>query len=79
MYVVGLLAEKHWDRSVIGIIGAMLIGEVIIFALGVGWLATIIGFTKAITGGLTPFLFAEFFKIALAASTVPLLWRYLTR
>ena len=79
MYVVGLLAEKHWDRSVTGIIGAMLIGEVIIFVLGVGWLATIIGFNKAIAGGLTPFLFAEFFKIALAASTVPFFWRYLTR
>ena len=79
MYVVGLLAEKNWDRSVIGIIGAMLIGEVIIFVLGVGWLATIIGFNKAIAGGLTPFLFAEFFKIALAASTVPFFWRYPTR
>ena len=79
MYVVGLLAEKHWDRSVIGIIGAMLIGEVIIFVLGVGWLATIIGFSKAIAGGLTPFLLAEVFKIALAALTVPFVWRRLTR
>ena len=79
MYVVGLLAEKHWDRTVIGIVGAMLIGEVIIFALGVGWLATIIGLNKAIAGGLTPFLLAEVFKIALAALTVPFIWRRLTR
>ena len=79
MYVVGLLAEKHWDRTVIGIVGAMLIGEVIIFALGVGWLTTIIGLNKAIAGGLTPFLLAEVFKIALAALTVPFVWRRLTR
>ena len=77
MYVVGLLAERRWDRSVLQIIGAMLIGEIIIFALGGFWLATIIGLSKAIAGGLTPFLLAEIFKIALAASTVPFIWKRL--
>ena len=55
----------------------MLVGEVIIFALGVGWLATVIGIENAIVGGLVPFLWAELFKIILAILTVPLVWKRL--
>ena len=77
MYVVGLLAERQLARNYIQVMFAMLVGEVIIFALGVGWLATVIGIEKAIGGGLIPFLWAELFKIILAILTVPLVWKRL--
>jgi len=35
----------------------------------------VIGMDKAITLGLSPFIAAEVFKVALAAATVPLVWR----
>ena len=53
----------------------MLAGEMLIFIPGIMWLSTFTGFEKAIAAGLTPFLLAECFKIALAALTLPLLWK----
>ena len=43
----------------------------IIFTLGVGYLGIIIGFDKAISAGLLPFIPSEFFKIALAVVLIP--------
>ena len=77
MYVVGLFAERQFARTYVQVILVMLIGEAIIFVLGVGWLANIIGIEKAIAGGLVPFLQAELFKIALATVTVPLVCKRL--
>jgi biotin transport system substrate-specific component len=37
--VVGWLARRGWDRSVRGAIGAMLIGEILLYAVGILWLA----------------------------------------
>ncbi|HJP06270.1 MAG: hypothetical protein CL395_00060 [Acidiferrobacteraceae bacterium] len=79
MTLMGVLARRGWDRNVTAMLGAMLIGESLIFLMGVGWLATLIGASKAITFGLTPFLAAEVFKIALAVVTVPMIWRLIRR
>ena len=37
--LVGRLADLGWDRSVVGTVGAMVIGNVVIYAFGVSWLA----------------------------------------
>ena len=53
----------------------MVVGEVLIFTAGGLWLGVAIGLEKAFAVGLTPFIAAEIFKMALAAVTVPLVWR----
>lgn len=73
MTLVGWLAEKGWASSFPKVMLAMLIGELVIFTAGVGWLSTIVGVDKALSLGLVPFLPAELFKIVLAAVTLPLL------
>ena len=40
--VVGRLAELGWDRRFVGALAAMVVGEAIIFALGVTWLTVAI-------------------------------------
>jgi len=75
MGVCGLLADRGWSRTAVRMLAVMLIGEILIFAPGVLWLGVAIGMDKAVTFGLTPFIAAEVFKIALAAVTVPLVWR----
>ena len=75
MGVCGLLADRGWSRTAVRMLAVMLIGEILIFAPGVLWLGVAIGMEKAVTFGLTPFIAAEVFKIALAAVTVPLVWR----
>lgn len=77
--VMGLLAERGWDRSRGRTLGAMLIGTTIIFAAGLAWLANLFGWEVAISTGLTPFLASEAAKIALAVATVPAAWTLVRR
>jgi biotin transport system substrate-specific component len=77
--VVGWLAQRGWDRSPITTVAAMLIGELIIFWLGVTWLAHLIGVDKAIAAGVTPFLWGETAKIALATAILPTTWSLLKK
>jgi biotin transport system substrate-specific component len=73
----GMLAEKGADRSVLKSVPAMIAGEVVMYALGVTWLALSlhVGISKAISLGLTPFLVGDAFKAALAAGLLPATWR----
>jgi len=75
--VCGLLAERRADRKVKSAIGAILVGDAIIFAVGVPWLAASYHFSaaEAIGKGLVPFLAGEGIKIALAAGLLPTAWK----
>jgi biotin transport system substrate-specific component len=77
--VCGRLAERGWDRSVLGSAGAMLIGNLIIYVLGLAWLASRIGPESAIRYGLLPFLLGDVLKIALGTCALPAAWRRLKR
>ncbi len=74
--VVGWLAEMGWDRHVAGAVGAMLVGEVLIYAFGVPWLAVAANLTPqvAIEKGLLPFVFGDAIKLAMAALIFPSAW-----
>lgn len=73
--VVGWLAERGWDRAVVTSLGAMLLGEVAIYACGLPWLARFTGWHAAFTFGLMPFLVGDSVKLALAAALLPAAWR----
>jgi biotin transport system substrate-specific component len=53
----------------------MVIGTAIIFVLGVGYLATLMGFQEAVAGGFLPFIWGSIFKIGLGAAVMPFAWR----
>ena len=74
--VVGRLAELGWDRNLLGAVGAMAIGNVIIYVFGLPWLmaATGMNVADAVKAGLTPFLITDLIKLALAAGVFPLAW-----
>jgi biotin transport system substrate-specific component len=76
---MGWLAERGWDRTLVWSVAAMSIGTVLLFACGVGWLAVLIGWHKAIAGGLTPFILGSVLKLALAAAVMPLAWNAIER
>lgn len=79
--VVGSLAQRGWDRSFRSAIGAMLIGEVIIFTLGVTWLSWAISVpgSKALELGLYPFVVGDVLKLLIAAAALPASWRFVQR
>jgi biotin transport system substrate-specific component len=65
--VMGFMADRGITRSWTGMIAALFAGEVIIMALGYGWLASLIGTEKAWLGGVYPFILGDTLKLALAA------------
>lgn len=77
--LVGWLAERGLDRSVLTTLLAMLAGTAVIFVCGLSWLSSLIGFDKAIAFGLMPFVYSEALKVALAAALMPLAWKLFAR
>ena len=71
---MGWLSDKGYGRTILGAVGLMLLGQVLIFGLGVTWLAALIGVAKAVAGGLVPFIPAELLKTALAAALLSAGW-----
>jgi biotin transport system substrate-specific component len=74
--IVGRLAELGWDRRLIGAIGAMAIGNVVIYLVGVPWLMAVTGYDlpTAIALGVTPFVIGDVIKLLLAAGTFRAGW-----
>jgi biotin transport system substrate-specific component len=74
--LVGRLAELGWDRRIVGALGAMAIGNVVIYLVGVPWLIAVTHNDLAwgIANGLTPFLLGDTIKLILAALAFPAAW-----
>jgi biotin transport system substrate-specific component len=80
--VVGRLAELGWDRNLIGSIGAMLIGSLVIYAIGVPWLAfsAFAGdLAMAFQKGMYAFLAWDGIKLLGAAAAFPAAWWFVGR
>ena len=75
--VVGALARRGADRTVPGTVAIMLLGNLLIYALGVPWLmaSLAVDLGKGLELGATPFLLGDGLKIALAAAVLPGAWR----
>jgi biotin transport system substrate-specific component len=74
--LVGRLAELGWDRHVGGAVVAMLLGNVVIYAVGVPWLMAATGFDLAtgLSKGVYVFLIGDLLKLALAGIIFPAAW-----
>jgi biotin transporter BioY len=76
-YVVGKLAEMGWDRRIATTIAAMVIGNGVLYAFGVCWLAIMTNIRTALTVGLYPFIVGDILKVILAAAVLPAGWKLL--
>ncbi len=76
-YLVGRLAERGADRTVLRTLGLMVLGNLAIYAVGVPGLVLVtgMGFGKALLVGVVPFLIGDALKIALAAGLLPATWK----
>jgi biotin transport system substrate-specific component len=74
--LVGRLAELGWDRHIAGAVGAMAVGNALIYAIAVPWLAIVTGSdpATALKVGLVPFLVGDVLKLVLAAVVFPAAW-----
>jgi biotin transport system substrate-specific component len=78
--VTGFLAEHRWDRRFSSSISLMLTGNVIIYLVGLPWLAVVLNtnLEKTFEAGLYYFVPGDILKLYLAAALLPAAWK-LTR
>jgi biotin transport system substrate-specific component len=76
-FVLGALADRKADQKFKTSFPALILGSVIVFTFGLIWLNVSLNLTWAqtISAGLTPFIFGEIIKIAITATSLPLIWR----
>lgn len=81
--VMGVLARRGWDRSAGRMVGAMLIGNAVIYAFGLPWMAYLFAAEKGmgwvIQYGIGNFLLGDALKLAVAAMVLPGLWALVKR
>jgi biotin transport system substrate-specific component len=75
-FVTGWLCEKRLDRSFQTSVIAMLPATVIIYALGVPWLAVVLHLTltQALLAGMVPFIPGDLLKLVIATALLPTAW-----
>jgi biotin transport system substrate-specific component len=74
-WFVGRFAERGWGRGLTSSLALFAAGQTIIYACGVGWLASRVGLPTALIQGLLPFLPLDLIKVGLAGTTLPSAWR----
>ena len=73
--LVGWLAERGWDRRIWTAAIAMGLGEVVVYAVGIPWLAQFTGWERVWMAGFWPFLPGAVIKLGVAAAALPFAWR----
>jgi len=79
--VLGYLADRKADQKFRTSFPALLLGDAIIFTFGLLWLQQTLdlSWSKTIAAGFTPFILGEALKIAITATSLPLIWRRISR
>jgi biotin transport system substrate-specific component len=79
--ILGQLARFRLDQKFLTALPSMLIGTVTTFAFGLVWLQQYTGksWSWTFNAGLTPFIFGEMLKIAIAGTSLPVIWRVVNR
>lgn len=79
--LLGYLGGRRWDQKFKTALPAMLIGNVITFGFGLLWLHQYTGkdWAWTISAGFTPFIIGEILKIAIAGTSLPLIWQFVQR
>lgn len=79
--LVGALAERRQDRTVLTAVPAMLFGSAVIYTFGVAWLTVHLDVTaaRAVELGLTPFVIGDAAKLVVAGLALPAAWRLADR
>jgi biotin transport system substrate-specific component len=79
--VVGALAERGWDRRLGSAVAAMLTGNVVVYLVGLPWLAYKIDgdLETTLEQGLYPFVVGDLVKLYLAGALLPAAWALVRR
>lgn len=73
-FVMGVMAERGWDRSLLRVAVMMTLGHAVILLAGFGWLSVLLPVAKAWSVGIAPFIAATVVKTALAVALMQAAW-----
>jgi len=79
--LTGHLAERGWDRRFSTAVTAMLTGSVVVYLFGLPWLHRELhaSWETTLEQGLYPFVAGDVIKLYLAALSLPVAWRLVSR
>lgn len=74
--LVGWLSERAWERQILKALATFAAGTLVVFAVGLPWLAIALGLDlwQTLEAGLFPFLIGGAVKALIAAGLLPLAW-----
>lgn len=80
-YLVGRIAERGATEKIKATVIAYVAGSLVIYTLGVLWLAqfTGLGLSWAITNGVVPFLVGDLIKAMAAGAVLPAVWKLISK
>lgn len=75
--LLGYLADRKADQKFVTSFPALLLGDLVIFTFGLAWLhfSLDLSWSKTVAVGFTPFILGEALKVAITATSLPLIWR----
>ncbi len=75
-YLIGLAARQGQDRRITQALPLFVLGQLVIFAVGVPWLAVVaeMSAAQAVDAGFTPFIVGGLVKAAIAGVLLPGAW-----
>jgi biotin transport system substrate-specific component len=84
--LTGWLAQRSWDRKVVGAGVTFLAGTVVIYAVGLPWLSVALGqlgypndLGATLQSGLMPFVPGDILKAVVAGALLPVTWKLVNR
>lgn len=79
--LVGMLAQRGWDKRLLSSIAVMLAGSIIIYLCGLLWLSRVADadLPKTLELGLYPFLLGDALKVLMASAALPAAWKLVRR
>lgn len=79
--LLGYLADRRADQKFKTSFPALFLGDATIFFFGLTWLHfwLELSWSATFAAGLTPFILGELLKIAITATSLPLIWRKISR
>lgn len=77
-FLIGWFAERGWDRGK-RVVVPLLLGNALIYAFGIPWLAFFVGPRSVLQSGLLPFIPGDLVKMAAVTLALPAGWSTLER
>ena len=77
-FLVGIMIEKGYGRTGKSILLCMLVGEIVLYTIGLPWLWIALGkisWLQVLKFGLVPFIIGDTLKALLAAALFPYMWK----